>query len=183
MSPSLRITADVAPVVATIEQLARAHNLTLATGIEAEWHLHLSTTGPITLTAAGTVLASLPIPAHLSHINSALADALHQWQHRPLPLGNGWELSTTRRCCLHPHHPAIDLTDKETALLAALIHAHGQPLERDTLLTQIWAYESGIDSHTLETHIYRLRGKCEQLTGLQLEIRADSAGYTLLALI
>ena len=64
----------------------------------------------------------------------------------------------------------IRLTDKETAILRHLHRAVGQVVPRDALLGAIWGYNSEVNTHTLETHIYRLRQKIE----------ADAANATLL---
>ncbi|MFZ9633573.1 MAG: response regulator transcription factor, partial [Alphaproteobacteria bacterium] len=64
----------------------------------------------------------------------------------------------------------IRLTDKETAILRHLHRAVGQVVTRDALLGAIWGYNSEVNTHTLETHIYRLRQKIE----------ADAANATLL---
>jgi DNA-binding response OmpR family regulator len=52
----------------------------------------------------------------------------------------------------------VKLTDKETALLEYLICAGG-PVARDKLLEDIWGYGETVDTHTLSTHVYRLRQK------------------------
>jgi DNA-binding winged helix-turn-helix (wHTH) protein len=53
------------------------------------------------------------------------------------------------------------LTEKEVRLLRALKEAGPQGLGRDSLLNSVWGYSSALDTHTLETHIYRLRQKME----------------------
>ncbi len=55
----------------------------------------------------------------------------------------------------------IHLTDKELRILKALHRADGQPVARETLLHEVWGYRAGVTTHTLETHIYRLRQKIE----------------------
>lgn len=56
----------------------------------------------------------------------------------------------------------IALTDKEADILAALWMAPDRSLSRDALLTAVWAYAPDAETHTLETHIYRLRQKMER---------------------
>ena len=69
----------------------------------------------------------------------------------------------------------IRLTEKESALLDYLFHK--SPVDRETLLRDIWGYGEGISTHTLETHIYRLRQKLEN-TGLTFTVGGND-GYKL----
>ena len=55
----------------------------------------------------------------------------------------------------------IRLTDKETQILRYLCRARDQVISRETLLGEVWGYNAGVNTHTLETHIYRLRQKLE----------------------
>ena len=55
----------------------------------------------------------------------------------------------------------LKLTEKETAILRYLYRAGRAVVGRDTLLTEVWGYNSNVTTHTLETHIYRLRQKIE----------------------
>ena len=55
----------------------------------------------------------------------------------------------------------IRLTEKETNILKFLHRAGGQAVARDTLLHEVWGYNAQVSTHTLETHIYRLRRKIE----------------------
>ncbi|PCI84580.1 MAG: DNA-binding response regulator [Hyphomicrobiales bacterium] len=71
----------------------------------------------------------------------------------------------------------IRLTEKETAILKYLYKADGTSIGRDELLCEVWGYNSGITTHTLETHIYRLRQKIEpKESGIKIII-TDSKGY------
>ena len=55
----------------------------------------------------------------------------------------------------------LRLTEKEAAILRYLHRAEQQPVARETLLKHVWGYNSNVTTHTLETHIYRLRQKIE----------------------
>lgn len=55
----------------------------------------------------------------------------------------------------------IRLTVKEVGILKFLYRAGNRPIARHVMLNEIWGYNAGITTHTLETHIYRLRQKME----------------------
>lgn len=55
----------------------------------------------------------------------------------------------------------IRLTEKETAILKYLYRAGNQIITRETLLNEVWGYNAAVTTHTLETHVYRLRQKIE----------------------
>jgi len=71
-----------------------------------------------------------------------------------------------------------ELTNKETQLMQLLMQQAEKVVSRETLLHDIWGYQADIDTHTLETHIYRLRGKCEALKST-INIDAQDGGYIL----
>jgi DNA-binding response OmpR family regulator len=55
----------------------------------------------------------------------------------------------------------IQLTDKEVRVLKHLYRAGATAVSRKALLNEVWGYNAAVDTHTLETHIYRLRQKIE----------------------
>lgn len=55
----------------------------------------------------------------------------------------------------------LRLTEKETSILKYLYRAGGQSVSREELLNEVWGYNAGVTTHTLETHVYRLRQKME----------------------
>ena len=55
----------------------------------------------------------------------------------------------------------LRLTEKEVAILSFLAERKGVPVSREDLLAHVWSYAEGVETHTLETHIYRLRQKIE----------------------
>jgi DNA-binding response OmpR family regulator len=73
----------------------------------------------------------------------------------------------------------IRLTDKETNILKYLYRAGSKVISREELLTEVWGYNAGVTTHTLETHVYRLRQKIEpDPTGPKLLI-TEAGGYRL----
>ncbi|MEO1137077.1 MAG: response regulator transcription factor [Pseudomonadota bacterium] len=73
----------------------------------------------------------------------------------------------------------IRLTEKETSILKFLYRAGGKPVTRDVLLDEVWGYNSGVTTHTLETHVYRLRQKIEPDPSNASILLTESGGYRL----
>lgn len=73
----------------------------------------------------------------------------------------------------------IRLTEKETNILKYLYRAGGKPVGRDELLHEVWGYNSGVTTHTLETHVYRLRQKIEPQKGVATILMTEPGGYRL----
>ena len=73
----------------------------------------------------------------------------------------------------------IRLTEKETSILKFLYRAGGQPVSREVLLDEVWGYNSGVTTHTLETHVYRLRQKIEPDPSNASLLVTESGGYRL----
>ena len=73
------------------------------------------------------------------------------------------------------------VTEKEVAILATLAAARPGALARDALLDRVWGYADGIETHTLETHIYRLRQKIEADPAAPTCLMTTEEGYVLAA--
>ena len=73
----------------------------------------------------------------------------------------------------------IRLTEKETAILKYLFRAGENVIGRDVLLNEIWGYNSGMTTHTLETHVYRLRQKIERDPSNAELLVTEPGGYRL----
>ena len=73
----------------------------------------------------------------------------------------------------------IRLTEKETAIVKYLYRAEQKIIGRDELLEQVWGYNSGVTTHTLETHIYRLRQKIEKDPSNARLLVTEGGGYKL----
>lgn len=94
-------------------------------------------------------------------------------------LSNGWSLDMLGRALTHEENPALSLTEKECVLLKHMLHAHPKPLSREDLLEQVWGMAGEIDTHTLETHIYRLRSKFDGLSPRPCDILTQDGAYVL----
>ncbi|WP_417524630.1 response regulator transcription factor [Marinovum sp.] len=73
----------------------------------------------------------------------------------------------------------IRLTEKETNILKYLYRAPEGVVPRDVLLHEVWGYNAGVTTHTLETHIYRLRQKIEPEPSNARLLVTESGGYRL----
>src|SRR5712692_11457844 len=73
----------------------------------------------------------------------------------------------------------VRLTEKETAILKYLYRAGDKVIGRDTLLGEVWGYNAGVTTHTLETHIYRLRQKIEREPAKAEILVTEPGGYRL----
>ena len=74
---------------------------------------------------------------------------------------------------------AVRLTEKETAILGYLLCAGNTVTGRDTLLAAVWGYNANVTTHTLETHVYRLRQKIEDDPANARLLITEPGGYRL----
>ena len=73
----------------------------------------------------------------------------------------------------------VRLTEKETAILKYLYRAGQKVVGRDVLLNEVWGYNAGVTTHTLETHVYRLRQKIEPDPSRAAILVTEPGGYRL----
>lgn len=73
----------------------------------------------------------------------------------------------------------IRLTEKETNILKYLYRAGGEPIAREELLDKVWGYHREANTHTLETHVYRLRQKIEPDPARARLLITEAGGYRL----
>ncbi len=73
----------------------------------------------------------------------------------------------------------LRLTEKETAILRYLYRAGQAVVSRDILLKEVWGYNANVTTHTLETHIYRLRQKVEVDPARAALLVTEAGGYKL----
>ncbi len=133
---------------------------------------------PVNGAADGAVLAVGETPlrpnALVHQLKARLGSAA-----QALPLAHGWQLAMSARQLTRDGSSALPLTEKEALLMQALARANPQPVKRETLLRDIWAYEGDIETHTLETHIYRLRQKLEEAQPRPCDIVTLDGAYRL----
>jgi len=79
-----------------------------------------------------------------------------------------------------PNNAKIRLTEKETSILKFLFRAGDKVVGRETLLHEVWGYNPAVTTHTLETHIYRLRQKIESDPTHARLLVTESGGYRLI---
>jgi len=79
--------------------------------------------------------------------------------------------------CLDTHR-VIFLTEKETMMLKKLFQIWPETISKEGLLSEVWGYQNMLATHTLETHIYRLRKKVARFTEAQL-VETIQGGYRL----
>jgi DNA-binding response OmpR family regulator len=82
---------------------------------------------------------------------------------------------------VNAHGVKLRLTEKEAAILRYLYRAEQQPVARETLLKNVWGYNANVTTHTLETHIYRLRQKIEPNPAEAQLLVTEGGGYKLVA--
>ncbi|MFK7839274.1 MAG: helix-turn-helix domain-containing protein [Bdellovibrionales bacterium] len=97
-----------------------------------------------------------------------------------IDLGNG-RICDTHLGLYYANQDAdpIRLTEKEVDLLKALASMKGECISRDRLLNEVWQYAEGLETHTLETHIYRLRQKIEDDPSDPQILKINDDGYYL----
>ena len=90
-----------------------------------------------------------------------------------------YEFRPAAKVLVDDHGRKVRLTEKETNILKYLYRAGAKAVSREELLTEVWGYNAGVTTHTLETHIYRLRQKIEPEPGQARLLLTDAGGYRL----
>jgi DNA-binding response OmpR family regulator len=90
-----------------------------------------------------------------------------------------YEFRPAQKLLIDAAKKKVRLTEKETNILKYLYRAGGKPVGREELLTEVWGYNAGVTTHTLETHIYRLRQKIEPDAASAKLLVTEAGGYRL----
>ena len=90
-----------------------------------------------------------------------------------------YEFRPAARVLIDSKGRKLRLTDKEASILKYLHRAGAKSVTREELLTEVWGYNAGVTTHTLETHVYRLRQKIESEPGQARLLVTEAGGYRL----
>jgi DNA-binding response OmpR family regulator len=90
-----------------------------------------------------------------------------------------YEFRPSAKMLVDASQKKIRLTEKETNILKYLYRAGEKPVSREELLAEVWGYNAGVTTHTLETHVYRLRQKIEPDPSNAKLLLTEAGGYRL----
>jgi len=90
-----------------------------------------------------------------------------------------YEFRPSSKVLVDSQQRKIRLTEKETNILKYLYRAGEKPVSREELLAEVWGYNAGVTTHTLETHVYRLRQKIETDPANARLLLTEAGGYRL----
>jgi DNA-binding response OmpR family regulator len=90
-----------------------------------------------------------------------------------------YEFRPAAKMLVDDNQRKIRLTEKETNILKYLYRAGEKPVSREELLAEVWGYNAGVTTHTLETHVYRLRQKIETDPSNARLLLTEAGGYRL----
>ncbi len=119
----------------------------------------------------------ITLPLHLAKLQKALLRHLQASEKIAVTdvCENTWQL-LERKSQLKRGELTVALTEKEVLLVRTLLKHQPKSVAKDVLLAEVWQYGRGIDTHTLETHIYRLRQKVGDIAPL---IITTDDGYSI----
>ncbi|MGK9233042.1 response regulator transcription factor [Inquilinus limosus] len=126
--------------------------------------------------ADATLRPPIRIGVLLTSLRAALA---RRGQARPDPDLGPYRFDSTGLRLIHGDGREIRLTAKEAAILRHLRRQEGATVSRESLLDAVWGYASGVATHTVETHIYRLRRKIESDPARPSLLLTVPGGYAL----
>ena len=119
------------------------------------------------------------LPINIVQFNKAVVDLSkkHEFNKNSLIKIKNYVLDKNERV-LRLDDKTLKITEKEIYFIETL-HSSKKPLSRNYILKNIWSYSSDADTHTVETHIYRLRQKIKESFGDKNFIKNTPDGYAL----
>ncbi len=183
---AVRVESGSAAVRRTLEQIVTLSGETVARAGESPSLLlrdsvHTANTATddtiptlALVTAEPTSEQELRCPIHPSRLIARLAARATT---SAVSMSGGWALDVQARGLMLSGETRLNLTEKECQLLQLLVRAAPEAMSREALLGAVWGMDGSIDTHTLETHIYRIRGKLETLTPNPGTITTEGGTY------
>lgn len=113
----------------------------------------------------------------LARIRAQLRD--HEHSESAIFRLGAYEFRPAGKMLLDARGKKIRLTEKETNILKYLYRAGEKAVSREELLAEVWGYNAGVTTHTLETHVYRLRQKIEPDPAAAKLLLTEAGGYRL----
>ncbi len=117
------------------------------------------------------------LPVLLAHIRAQLRQ--HEQSEDAVFAVGPYTFKPAAKVLLDEQERKIRLTEKETNILKFLYRSGADVVARDVLLHEVWGYNAGVTTHTLETHIYRLRQKIEPDPSNARILVTEPGGYRL----
>jgi len=108
------------------------------------------------------------------------SDTIHEQSEDAVFQVGPYQFKPASKILIRDDNKKIRLTEKETSIIKFLYRAGEQPIGRETLLQDVWGYNAGVSTHTLETHIYRLRQKIERDPAHAEILVTEGGGYKLI---
>lgn len=175
-----------AEIVQTLQHLCEVVDIPLATEPPDEAHIWLQEQQDacqLTIEPDGDVLARFTLPLRVRELVQAIYEIDQSGWDPSLAVTapalaqqpRDWYLDIRQRAIIQRKDEALllELTEKETDLMALLLNAGGGAISREALLEQIWGYHPHVETRTFETHLYRLRQKLATLPeawGIRIQI-------------
>ena len=127
--------------------------------------------------ASDYIIKPFKFPILLAHINLQLRK-YEKAKDSSLSLGR-YTFYPAMKILKTEDNQEIRLTEKETDILQFLYHSREDVVPRDILLHEVWGYNENVTTHTLETHVYRLRQKIERNPNIAELLLTETGGYRL----
>lgn len=124
---------------------------------------------------------TLSLPLRMAHLISRLKFHIRNYHASPeryLTIGP-FRLYPALRHLVDGAKEPQKLTDREVDILQFLYHEQGKTVQRERLLSEIWGFNASVTTHTLETHVYRIRQKIEDDPNNAKILVTDEGGYRL----
>lgn len=126
---------------------------------EAGRPLPLLVLGDVAAERCCGIEAVMPKPLRLPQLQARIREVLARTAAAMGPRIGPWRFDEQRAVLEGEGGAMVRLTAKEAAFLARLLRGGEAVVPREVLLGEVWGYGEGIDTHTLETHVYKLRRK------------------------